>query len=67
MNRRHFIGLLAAVIVGPKPVLQPDKPWTVVRPTLDHFVERAEFNWYEIHSGLVITWTELKQDGITIY
>lgn len=29
-------------------------------------VLRAEANWYEHHSGLEITWTELKKDGITI-
>jgi hypothetical protein len=27
---------------------------------------RAEAKWYEVHAGLVITWTELKKDGITI-
>lgn len=27
---------------------------------------RAEYQWKEVHSGLVITWTELKKDGITI-
>jgi hypothetical protein len=27
---------------------------------------RAEYKWYECHAGLVITWTELKKDGITI-
>lgn len=27
---------------------------------------RAEYKWYEVHAGLVITWTELKKDGITI-
>lgn len=27
---------------------------------------RAEYKWYEAHAGLVITWTELKKDGITI-
>lgn len=27
---------------------------------------RAEYLWYEVHAGLVITWTELKKDGITI-
>ena len=27
---------------------------------------RAEYNWYEVASGLIITWTELKKDGITV-
>ncbi len=27
---------------------------------------RAEYKWYEVHAGLIITWTELKKDGITI-
>lgn len=27
---------------------------------------RAEYKWFEVHAGLVITWTELKKDGITI-
>lgn len=27
---------------------------------------RAEYKWYECHAGLVITWTELKKDGITV-
>jgi len=27
---------------------------------------RAEYLWYEVHAGLIITWTELKKDGITI-
>lgn len=27
---------------------------------------RAEYRWYEVHAGLIITWTELKKDGITI-
>ena len=27
---------------------------------------RAEVKWYEVSAGLVITWTELKKDGITI-
>jgi hypothetical protein len=27
---------------------------------------RAEYNWFEAHAGLIITWTELKKDGITI-
>lgn len=27
---------------------------------------RAEFQWFETHAGLIITWTELKKDGITI-
>lgn len=29
-------------------------------------VLRAEYNWFEHHSGLEISWTELKKDGITI-
>src|SRR6266850_1410000 len=29
-------------------------------------IQRAEYKWYECHAGLVITWTELKKDGITI-
>ena len=29
-------------------------------------VLRAEYNWYEHHSGLEISWTELKKDGITV-
>lgn len=29
-------------------------------------VLRAEYNWYEHHAGLEISWTELKKDGITI-
>lgn len=27
---------------------------------------RTSFPWKEVHAGLIITWTELKQDGITI-
>jgi hypothetical protein len=27
---------------------------------------RAEFPWKEAHAGLMITWTELKKDGITV-
>lgn len=27
---------------------------------------RTSYTWYEHHAGLIITWTELKQDGITI-
>lgn len=27
---------------------------------------RAEAKWYEVHAGLVITWTELKKTGVTI-
>ncbi len=27
---------------------------------------RAEYLWYEVHAGLIITWTELKKDGIHI-
>jgi len=27
---------------------------------------RAEYPWKEVHAGLVITWTELKKDGITV-
>lgn len=27
---------------------------------------RAEFSWKEVHAGLIITWTELKKDGITV-
>lgn len=27
---------------------------------------RAEYQWFEVHAGLIITWTELKKDGITI-
>ena len=27
---------------------------------------RTEFNWYEVHSGLIISFTELKQDGLSI-
>lgn len=27
---------------------------------------RAEYKWYECHAGFVITWTELKKDGISI-
>lgn len=27
---------------------------------------RAEYNWYETHAGLEISWTELKKDGITV-
>jgi hypothetical protein len=29
-------------------------------------VLRAEYNWFEHHAGLEISWTELKKDGITI-
>lgn len=29
-------------------------------------VLRAEYNWYEHHAGLEISWTELKKDGISI-
>jgi hypothetical protein len=29
-------------------------------------VIRAEYNWYEHHAGLEISWTELKKDGITV-
>ena len=29
-------------------------------------VLRAEYNWYEHHAGLEISWTELKKDGITV-
>lgn len=29
-------------------------------------VLRAEYNWYEHHAGLELSWTELKKDGITI-
>jgi len=29
-------------------------------------MERAYVSWYEISAGLVITWTELKQDGISV-
>ncbi len=29
-------------------------------------VLRAEYDWYEVHAGLWITWTELKKDGLTI-
>lgn len=27
---------------------------------------RAEYPWKEVHAGLIITWTELKKDGISI-
>lgn len=27
---------------------------------------RSEVSWYEVSAGLIITWTELKKDGITI-
>jgi hypothetical protein len=27
---------------------------------------RAKYKWYEIHAGLKITWSELKQDGVHI-
>jgi hypothetical protein len=27
---------------------------------------RAEYKWYEAHAGLVLTFTELKKDGITV-
>lgn len=27
---------------------------------------RTETRWFEVHAGLLITWTELKKDGITI-
>ena len=27
---------------------------------------RCDYSWYEVAAGLVITWTELKKDGITI-
>lgn len=27
---------------------------------------RAQYPWKEVHAGLIITWTELKKDGITI-
>jgi hypothetical protein len=27
---------------------------------------RAEYTWCEVHAGLIITWTELKKDGISI-
>lgn len=29
-------------------------------------IKRAEYQWFEVHAGLVITWTELKKDGISI-
>lgn len=29
-------------------------------------VLRAEYNWFEHHAGLEISWTELKKDGISI-
>ena len=27
---------------------------------------RAEYPWKEVHAGLIITWTELKKDGLTV-
>lgn len=29
-------------------------------------IQRVESRWYEVHAGLIITWTELKKDGISI-
>lgn len=29
-------------------------------------IKRAEYSWKEVHAGLIITWTELKKDGITV-
>lgn len=29
-------------------------------------IQRSETRWYECHAGLIITWTELKKDGISI-
>lgn len=29
-------------------------------------IKRAEYPWKEVHAGLIITWTELKKDGITV-
>lgn len=29
-------------------------------------VLRAEYSWKEVHAGLIITWTELKKDGVHI-
>ena len=29
-------------------------------------VLRADYAWYEVHAGLIITWTELKKSGISI-
>lgn len=29
-------------------------------------IQRTEVRWYECHAGLMITWTELKKDGISI-
>lgn len=29
-------------------------------------IMRAEYPWKEVHAGLIITWTELKKDGITV-
>ncbi len=29
-------------------------------------VLQAQYAWKEVHAGLIITWTELKQDGITV-
>lgn len=29
-------------------------------------IQRAQYAWKEVHAGLIITWTELKKDGITV-
>jgi hypothetical protein len=29
-------------------------------------IKRAEYPWKELHAGLIISWTELKKDGITV-
>lgn len=29
-------------------------------------IQRARYAWKEVHAGLIITWTELKKDGITV-
>lgn len=69
MKRRGF---LAFLFVAPfakavaKVIPKPECEWTKVRPTVDFFSERAGFGWREQHAGLVITWSELKSDGITI-
>lgn len=63
-SRRNFIrsGLLFIATPNlfiPKLIERPRwKPGSVIT--------RAEFDWYSYRFGILITWTELKKDGITV-
>ena len=72
--RRFFKSLGALAVAGPAVAMEslaairqarPYSYMVFLKPPATS-MSRANYDWREYHSGSVITWSELKADGITV-